>query len=207
MIKMIIEAEIGKRIHRYRLQNKFTLQELADKTGFSKGYLSKVEKSEKAPPVSTLSVIGRELGVSVSAILGEETINDTICLVRQNERTLMAKNGEEFRYAYEALANPYPNKHMEPFILSYPSDDALKHTFQHDGEEMLFVLQGKMLFKYGNREFALDTGDCIYFDSGVAHIGQPIGDEPVKILIVLYNGSPRGPTSFEQIKRRIVKRQ
>ena len=27
---MIIEAEIGKRIHRYRLQNNFTLQELAD---------------------------------------------------------------------------------------------------------------------------------------------------------------------------------
>jgi len=201
---MIIEAEIGKRIHRYRLQNNFTLQELADKTGFSKGYLSKVEKSEKAPPVSTLSVIARELGSSVSAILGEETINDTICLVRQNERTLMAKTGEEFGYAYEALANPYPNKHMEPFILSYPSDDAVKLTFQHDGEEMLFVLQGKMRFKYGNSEFTLDTGDCIYFDSGVAHIGQPIGDEPVKILIVLYNGNPRGPTSFEQIKRRII---
>jgi len=204
---MIIEADIGKRIHQYRLQNNFTLQELADKTGFSKGYLSKVEKSEKAPPVATLSVIARELGVSVSVILGEETMDDSICLVRENERMLMAKNGVEFGYAYEALANPYPNKHMEPFILSYPSDDALKHTFQHDGEEMLFVLQGKMRFKYGNSEFELDKGDCIYFDSGVAHIGQPIGDEPVKILIVLYNGSPKGPMNLEEIKRRIVKQQ
>ena len=141
---MIIEAEIGKRIHQYRLHNNFTLQELADKTGYSKGYLSKVEKSGKAPPVATLSVIARELGVSVSVILGEETINDSICLVRQNERKLMAKSGEEFGYAYEALANPYPNKHMEPFILTYPSDGALKHTFQHDGEEMLFVLRGQM---------------------------------------------------------------
>ena len=204
MIKMIIEAEIGKRIRQYRLKNNFTLQELADKTGYSKGYLSKVEKSGKAPPVSTLSVIARELGVSVSAILGEETMEDSICLVRENERLLMAKNGEEFGYAYEALANPYPNKHMEPFILSYPSDDAPKHTFQHDGEEMLFVLQGQMRFKYGNREFALDKGDCIYFESGIAHIGHPIGDEPVKILIVLYTGSPKGPTSFEQIKSRII---
>jgi len=204
---MIIEADIGKRIHQYRLQNNFTLQELADKTGFSKGYLSKVEKSEKAPPVATLSVIARELGVTVSVILGEETIHDSICLVRENERMLMAKNGEDFGYAFEALANPYPNKHMEPFILSYPSDDVFQHTFQHDGEEMLFVLQGQMRFKYGNREFALDKGDCIYFDSGIAHIGQPIGDEPVKILIVIYTGSPKGPTSFEHIKRRIVKRQ
>ena len=201
---MINETEIGNRIRQYRLQKDYTLQALADKTGFSKGYLSKVEKSEKAPPVATLSVLARELGVSVSVILGEETMNGSICLVRQNERTLMAKTGEEFGYAYEALANPYPNKHMEPFILSYPSDDALKHTFQHDGEEMLFVLQGQMRFKYGNRELILKNGDCIYFDSGVAHTGESIGDEPLKTLIVLYTGSPKGPTSFEHIKKRIV---
>jgi len=114
LLKMIIEAEIGKRIRQYRLRNNFTLQELADKTGFSKGYLSKVEKSGKAPPVATISVIARELGASVSVILGEETIGESICLVRENERMLMAKNGQEFGYAYEALANPYPNKHMEP---------------------------------------------------------------------------------------------
>jgi len=207
MPKMIIETEIGKRIRQYRLQKNFTLQELADKSGYSKGYLSKVEKSGKAPPVATLSVIARELGVSVSVILGEETLYDSICLVRENERTLMAKTGEEFGYAYEALANPYPNKHMEPFILSYPADDALKHTFQHDGEEMLFVLEGQMRFKYGNSEFVLNRGDCLYFDSSVAHSGEPIGDKPLKTLIVLYTGSPKGPMNFEQVKRRIVKWQ
>ena len=204
---MIIEAEIGKRIRQYRLKNNFTLQELADKTGYSKGYLSKVEKSGKAPPVATLSVIARELGVSVSVILGEETKNGSICLVRQNERTLMAKTGEEFGYAYEALANPYPQKHMEPFVLSYPSDDALKNAFQHDGEEMLFVLQGQMRFQYRNSEFILNKGDCLYFDSSVAHTAEPIGDEPLKTLIVLYTGSPKGPMNFEQIKRRIVTQQ
>jgi transcriptional regulator with XRE-family HTH domain len=204
---MINETEIGQRIRKFRLKKNFTLQELADKSGYSKGYLSKVEKSEKAPPVATLSVIARELGVSVSVILGEETKDDSICLVRQNERMLMAKTGEEFGYAYEALANPYPNKHMEPFVLSYPSDDALKHTFQHDGEEMLFVLQGQMRFRYRNSEFILNQGDCLYFDSGVAHTGEPIGDEPLKTLIVLYTGSPKGPMNFEQIERRIVKKQ
>ena len=207
MTKMIIEAEIGKRIRRYRLQNHFTLQELADKTGYSKGYLSKVEKSGKAPPVSTLSVIARELGVSVSVILGEETTHDSICLVRKNERMLMAKNAEEFGYAYEALANPYPNKHMEPFILSYPSNEAFKHTFQHEGEEMLFVLQGQMRFKYGQRELMLEQGDCIYFDSGIAHIGVPFGDQPLQVLIVIYSGQPKGPTNIEQIKQRLAAKE
>lgn len=201
---MINEAKIGKRIKSFRLQKNLTLQELADRTGYSKGYLSKVEKSEKAPPVATLSTIARELGGTVASFLGEDPQNDTICMVRKSQRTLMARTGEEFGYAWEALANPYPNKHMEPFILSYPSDDALKHSFQHDGEEMLFVLQGKMRFKYGDKEYVLEKGDCVYFDSGALHTGEPIGDEPLKTLIVLYSASPKGPTSFENIKRRIV---
>jgi transcriptional regulator with XRE-family HTH domain len=201
---MINEAEIGKRIREFRLRKNLTLQMLADKTGYSKGYLSKVEKSDKAPPVATLSTIARELGVTVASFLGEGPQNDNICVVKKSERTLMAKTGEEFGYAWEALANPYPNKHMEPFILSYPSEDALKHTFQHDGEEMLFVLQGKMRFKYGDKEFVLEEGDCVYFDSSILHTGEPVGDEPLKTLIVIYTGSPKGPASFEQIKGRIV---
>jgi len=201
---MINEAEIGKRIKSFRLQKNFTLQELADKTGYSKGYLSKVEKSDKAPPVATLSTIARELGVTVASFLGEGPQYDKICVVRKSERTRMARTGEEFGYAWEALANPYPNKHMEPFILSYPSEDALNHSFQHDGEEMLFVLQGKMRFKYGDREYVLEVGDCVYFDSGTLHTGEPVGDEPLKTLIVIYSASPKGPTSFDHIKRRIV---
>jgi transcriptional regulator with XRE-family HTH domain len=202
---MINEAEIGKRIREFRLKKNFTLQMLADKTGYSKGYLSKVEKSDKAPPVATLSTIAKELDATVASILDEEPQNDIISVVRKNERTRMAVSGEEFGYAYEALANSYPNKHMEPFILSYPSKDAYKYRFQHDGEEMLFVLQGKIRFKYGNREYILEEGDCVYFDSGVVHTGEPIGDEPLKTLVVLYTGSPRGSMKFEQIKRRIVR--
>jgi transcriptional regulator with XRE-family HTH domain len=203
---MIVEAEISKRIKQYRTAKNLTLQMLADKTGFSKGYLSKVEKSEKAPPVATLSVIARELDVSVSNLLGEEVQRDSLCVVRKNERTLMASTGEDFGYAYEALANPYPNKHMEPFILSYPSEDAFKYTFQHEGEEMLFVLQGKIRFRYGDREFVLEEGDCVYFDSSTTHTGEPVGDEELKCLMVIYAGYPKGPTNYEHIKQRIVEK-
>jgi transcriptional regulator with XRE-family HTH domain len=201
---MIVEADIGKRIKEFRLKKNLTLQTLADRTGFSKGYLSKVETSDKAPPVATLSVIARELKVTVSSLLGENPQDDTFCLVRKNERTLMASTGEDFGYAYEALANPYPNKHMEPFILSYPSEEALKYTFRHEGEEMLFILQGKMRFKYGNREFILAEGDCIYFDAGTPHTGEPIGDEALKSLIVIYAPTPKGPAKYEEIRKRIM---
>jgi transcriptional regulator with XRE-family HTH domain len=201
---MINESEIGKRIREYRLRKNLTLQMLADRTGYSKGYLSKVEKSDKAPPVSTLSIIARELDATVAGFLGEGPQKDTLCVVRKNERTLMSGDGAEFGYAYETLANQYPNKHMEPFILSYPSDDTLKHTFQHDGEEMLFILQGKMCFKYGGRELVLEEGDCVYFDSNIPHTGEPLEGEALKCLIVIYSSTPKGPAEYAHFRQRIV---
>ena len=41
---MFEEAELGKRIQQHRMNKGLTLQELAEKTGFTKGYLSKIEK-------------------------------------------------------------------------------------------------------------------------------------------------------------------
>jgi len=201
---VIDESEIGKRIKEFRKQNHLTLQDLADRTGYSKGYLSKVEKAQKAPPVSTLGVIAGELGVTVAGIIGEESIPDSISVVRKSERKLMAGSGKEFGYSYEALANPYPNKLMEPFIL-YPSENITQNTFKHDGEEVLFILQGKLNFKYGDREILLEEGDAIYFDSGVPHTGEAVGDEMVKCFVVICNLSSRGQVSYEHLRQRVMK--
>jgi len=58
--------------------------------------------------------------------------------------------------------------------------------YQHRGEEMILVLKGNMLFWHGDREYLVEEGDCIYFDSAVPHHGRPAGDENVLCLIVIY---------------------
>ena len=63
-VQGIIEAEIGKRIRAFRSEKGISLERLAQQTGFTKGYLSKVEKSTKAPPVSTLGILAHALGVT-----------------------------------------------------------------------------------------------------------------------------------------------
>jgi transcriptional regulator with XRE-family HTH domain len=92
----IVEAEIGKRIRAFRTEKRITLDRLAKKTGFTKGYLSKVEKSTKSPPVSTLGILARALGITISALLGEEAPRTSFCLVRQDERPLIARDGTAF---------------------------------------------------------------------------------------------------------------
>ena len=184
---VIVESEIGKRIKALRAEKRVTLEQLAKQTGFTKGYLSKVEKSKKAPPVSTLGNIARAFKTTISALLGEETQRTSFCLVRKGEGPLIARDGTAFEYSYEAMAYKYPNKIMEPFILTLPLQPKKKTIYQHAGEEILFVIQGTMKFLHGAEEYIVKEGDCIYFDSSIPHFGESIGRTKVKCFMVICN--------------------
>jgi transcriptional regulator with XRE-family HTH domain len=186
-IPIILEAEIGKRIKALRGEKGITLELLAKQTGFTKGYLSKVEKSKKAPPVSTLGNIARAFNVTISSLLGEEKPRTSLCLVRKGERLLIARDGIAFGYSYEAMAYSYPNKIMEPFILTLPLGRKRKTFFQHEGEEILFVIQGSMKFIHGSEEYIANEGDCVYFDSSIPHFGESIGRKEAKCFMVICN--------------------
>ena len=170
---VINEAEIGKRIKKFRLNKRITLDVLAAQTGFSKGYLSKVEKSEKAPPVSTLGVIARALDVTISSLLGEEGNASSICLVKKEERPLITRAGTAFDYSYESVAYKFKNRMMEPFILTLPVNPKKKTVYQHEGQEILFVLEGTMKFFHGTEELIVEQGIAL-FDSGVPHVGVSV---------------------------------
>jgi transcriptional regulator with XRE-family HTH domain len=183
----IIESEIGKRIKAFRIKKGFTLEQLASQTGFTKGYLSKVEKSEKSPPVSTLGILARALGVTISAILGEENLSAPLCLVKKGEGPLISRDGTAFGYSYEAIAYHFPNKKMEPFILTLPVHHKKKTIYQHKGEEMLYVLEGTMKFRHNHQEYIVEEGDCVYFDSSLPHFGESMGGHRVRCLMIIYN--------------------
>jgi len=168
-----------------RKLKELTLDDLAKRTGFTKGYLSRVENSEKAPPVSTLLNIAKALDVGMSELFGEGREFTSFSLVKKDERQQMARDGTIFGYSYETLAHTYPSKKMEPYILTVPPDIKEHALFKHQGEEMLFVLKGRMKFLHADNEYFLETGDCMYFDSDLPHRGFALGGSEVKLLMVI----------------------
>ncbi len=183
---MIQEEQIGKRIKEQRSKKGITLQELSKKTRFTKGYLSRIENSKKAPPVSTLITLAKALDLTVSDILDETDEKGSVSVVKKNERLLMARNGTMFGYSYESLAHGFHRKHMEPYVVTLPVHPKANAVFQHEGEEMLFVLEGVMRFFHGGKEFLLRRGDCVYFDTSVPHYGLCQGKKEVKCLSVIF---------------------
>ena len=182
------EKIISRSIRNARLRKKLSLEKLSDLSGLSPGYISKVERSEKAPPLSTLSKIALALDVDLAHLLREEAdvLDDVpLAIVRKDKRKTVKTRGSLYGYQYEALAYNKPGKNMEAFIISPAFDE--KIAFQHDGEEFMYVLEGVHEFMYGGEKHILRKGDTIYYDARVPHSGRSLGKKKAKILAVMYS--------------------
>jgi transcriptional regulator with XRE-family HTH domain len=182
------ERTICQNIKGLRLSRRMTLDELSGLAGLSKGYLSKVERSGKLPPFSTLNRIAAALGVEIVSLLtgnGELPIDTRLAFVRKNERKVVVTKGSLYGYQYETLAHTKPGKSMEPYIIEPAFEE--KAMFQHEGEELLYVLKGTHEFTYDGQKYLMHEGDCVYFDSGVPHTGRSLGPKKARLLAVMYS--------------------
>ena len=122
------EKEIGKRIREIRELKGMTLEILARKTKFTKGYLSRLENSKKAPPVATLLSIARALDVRIADIFGETEEHTSLSIVRKNDRLMMARSGTIFGYHYESLVHKFKNKSMAPIVSMIKVTPTIRNT-------------------------------------------------------------------------------
>jgi transcriptional regulator with XRE-family HTH domain len=183
---MVSEEMIGRRIKQLRLDRGMTQDLLASTAGLTKGYLSKIENSRHSPPVSTLISLSRALGVSIDAIFSEEELATDFTVVRRADRQAVARKGSSFGYSYEPLALHFPNRHMDPYVLTVPAGTKESVEFSHRGEELLYVLKGRLAFQVGDDEIQLDAGDCLYFNSAIRHSGRSLDGGELQFLVVLW---------------------
>lgn len=181
-----VELPIGQRMGELRAQRQLTLEQLAERTGFTKGYLSKIENSRKLPPIASLSRIAQALETDVTGFFQTPApvMSENASVVRVAERRPTVRGASAFGYDYVSLAHKKRNKRMEPFIFTFPSDIDKHVFFQHEGEEFIFILNGQVEFHVGIQKWILESGDSLYFDSRVPHRGRSLGKEAVALAVI-----------------------
>jgi transcriptional regulator with XRE-family HTH domain len=182
------EHQIAKKIRDYRLARGLSVEKLASLAGLTKGYISRIERSAKPPPLYTLSKISTALGVDVPALLSDTLPAlpaAEITISRNKEHLVTDGRGTPYKYVYEALAPGKLGKNFEPYIITVSSDK--RANFRHEGEEFLYMLEGKMEFNFKDQVYVLEQGDCVYFDSAFPHGGRSIGEATAKMLVVIYS--------------------
>lgn len=179
------EGVIGERMAHLRARLGLTLDQLAASTGFTKGYLSKIENSLKVPPIGSLARIAQALHTEITALLHPqaESAANAFCLVRAHERLRVVRGGTAFGYDYVSLADTRSHKRMEPFLFTFPSQIDKHVFFEHEGEEFIFVLSGRVEWQAGSEKVILEPGDSIYFDSRLPHRGRALDGEASAVVV------------------------
>ncbi len=184
----MIEKTIAKNIQGLRKQKKMTLQNLAERTGLSKGYLSKIERTIKSPPFSTLNQIAMALEADVTFFFtdtADKAKDLRLAFTKNNQGKIVETLGSANGYKFKALAHEKLGKNMIPYIIEPAFDE--KQIFQHEGEEFIYVLEGKHEFIYDDQKYLMEEGDSVYFDASVPHTGKSLGGKTAKLLAVIFN--------------------
>ena len=76
---------------------------------------------------------------------------------------------------------------ISPFIVTVEpaADDAPMHLNCHPGQEMNYVLEGRLLIGLNGKEIVLNTGDSLYFDSGLPHGMKALDGKTVRFLAII----------------------
>ena len=184
------ELKVGEKIRELREKKGLSLQELANRTGYSSAILSQIENHLISPPLGALIKISKALEVRVGTFFGDEP-GEPYAIVRKDERKLISrfasKEGVSYGYSYESLGFDKRDRHMEPFLITLePATVKSEKLSTHEGEEFIFVLEGEMEAILGSHKDILYPGDCIYYDSTIPHKVQCHRDVPARILAVIW---------------------
>jgi len=177
---------IGEKIRALRLRKKMGLVELGNHTGLSAALLSKLERGKLYPTLPTLLRVAMVFSVGLEFFFREERKN-MVAIVRKSERQRFPDRPatRDVSYFFESLDFPANERKMNAYFAEFePIEPEKARIHQHPGIEFLYVITGDLLLRIGADEHLLETGDSIYFDSGVQHSYRRQGKKLCHAVVV-----------------------
>jgi len=172
-----VQPKIGPLIRARRRQLHMTLQELADAAGISVGYVSQVERDLATPSLGTLAHIARSLDVDVDYFIATPELGSA--LSRAGERPSFAVSGSSI--GYERIGTDFAGNLLSSFILKIPPGYR-SETVSHEGEEIVYVLEGELVVRVEPDEVVLRGGDAFHFRGTRPHSWWNSSDATARLL-------------------------
>jgi len=183
--------QLGKKIRDLRLRHGLTVQQLAEASGLSKGFISQVENERTSPSLATLRDLARALETSVAYLVVEE--EQIPYVVRANERTQVNVGGNTSRVE---VLSAHPKRNLELLMAELPPGmSAGDKRHYHHGEECMVCLEGRVRVNCGEHALVLEAGDSCHYDGRVPHAIENCGLTAARVLIAIT------PAAFEPLIR------
>lgn len=184
-------SNLGIKIKEFREFKKISASELAIKANLDERQLQNIEEKGIVPSLGHLIKITRALGVRIGTFLDDQDqIGPVVVRAGSADSAYSFSTKDESsreHLNFYSLAQDKTGRHMEPFLIDIePSAHSDYKLSSHEGEEFIYVMQGKVEINYGKEIYLLNEGDSIYLDSIVAHNVHAAENQKAKVLGVIY---------------------
>lgn len=175
------EKSLGKKIARLRKEKGLSILNLASETGLTPEFIGNVETGKVLPPVAFLIRMSKALSVDAGSLLSEEEER----VASEKRRRSFVKRTQE--YSYQVLTPGAETKHLKAFLVTIdPMKEHRMVEYSHEGEEFVYVLNGKIEVQVGENANILREEQTIHFNSEIVHRLRNLGKEPAKLIVVVY---------------------
>jgi transcriptional regulator with XRE-family HTH domain len=162
---------VGPRLRRLRDQRGITLMALAEATGISKSTLSRLENGQRKATLELLLPLAAEYRVPLDDLVGAPEVGDPRIRLKaytKSGRTVIPLT----RHAGGVQA----------WKILIPPSNTTPVLKTHEGYEWLYVLSGRMRLILADRDWVVNAGEVVDFDTRVPHWFGSAGAKPAEIL-------------------------
>ncbi|MFN0264763.1 helix-turn-helix domain-containing protein [Tepidamorphus sp. 3E244] len=183
-----LEVAIGRQVRELRKRQRMTGSELAVQAGLSVGMLSKIENGAISPSLATIQMLANSLGVPlVQLFSGYEEARG--CMhVKSGEGVEVERAGTRAGHQYTLLGHIGSNNSgvvVEPYLITLASESDRFPAFQHGGIELLYMLEGTVNYRHGDKLYLLEPGDTLLFDADAPHGPEELRSLPIRYLSII----------------------
>ncbi|MBU0738294.1 MAG: XRE family transcriptional regulator [Alphaproteobacteria bacterium] len=183
-----LEMAIGHEVRTYRKKLGITVADLAAATGMSVGMLSKIENGNISPSLTTLQALSKALGMPITSFFRGFEEPKSASFVKAGEGVNLERRGTRAGHHYSLLGHIENNTSgvvVEPYLITLNAESDVFPTFQHEGMEFLYMLEGEVVYRHGDSLYRMQAGDSLFFDADAPHGPEELVSLPARYLSII----------------------
>ena len=183
-----LEMAIGRAVRAFRRAQGMTVADLAGVTGLSIGMLSKIENGITSPSLTTLQILSHAFSTPITSFFRGFEERREVQHVKAGDHIEIERRGTRAGHQYHLLGHIGSNDSgvvVEPYLITLTTESDVFPAFQHDGLELLFMLEGEVKYRHGDQRVHLDPGDSLCGDAYAQRGPEVLVNLPARYLSVI----------------------
>lgn len=184
-----IVSSIGPKVKKLRQEQRLSLQQLAVKAEVSAAAIHKIERNDMVPTITTLLKVATALGHPVSYFVERAGAQpEPVAFTPSSDRPALFTPHAGLTLA--GVSGPYaPFRSAAALATVEPGADSGDKPLVHAGEELVFTLEGALVFDIAGTRHEVGVGDALHFMGDQPHHWANEGGSEARLLWIALRDS------------------